>query len=158
MAVNMKLVSEFQTIHRRSFELAVPTILDPTNVRPLVEGEFLQLDTAYKMARGGDNAGNLTDEALVPSFCYFAEQGRYETQAIGKGPMLYLGGYEADTKIMDATGLGIGDALTVYDLDLGGIIRRGLGQQTLATAFVIGYVTRLPGANNGFLRFVRSNP
>lgn len=156
MALDFKLVSEFQTVQRRSFELTAPAILNPLNVRPLVVGEFLELDSAYKMARGGDNAGNLTDEATVPSFCYFAEQGRSEVQAIQKGPFLYIGGYEADTKIMDATGLAVGDELAVFDLDIGGVIRRGLGEQS--AGFVIGYVTRLPGVNNGFLRFIRSNP
>jgi hypothetical protein len=154
MAVNFRLVSEFQTIHRRSFTLADPTILNPTNVRPLVEGEWLQLDGSYHMARGGDNAGNLTDEAAVPSFCYFAEQGRYETQAIEKGPFLYMGGYEADTLMMDSTGLAIGDELAVFDLDIGGVIRRGLGEQS--TGLIVGYVTRLPAANNNFLRFIKT--
>jgi hypothetical protein len=49
LGVNFDLKSEFQTIHRRPFELAEPLILRPTNVRPLVDGEFLQLTTAYKM-------------------------------------------------------------------------------------------------------------
>jgi len=156
MAINFKLVSEFQTIHRRPFELAAPAILNPNDVRPLVEGEFLQLDTAYKMARGGNNAGNLTDEATVPSYAYFAERGRYDTQAIQKGPFLYLGGYEADTLIMDSTSMVVGSAVSVFDLDIGGVIRRGLG--LLSAGYEIGRVTRLPANNGGFLRFVRSNP
>jgi len=149
-----KLISEFQNIHRRSFEMATPAILNPDNVRPLIEGEWLQLDTAYKMDRGGDNAGDMTDEATVPSFAYFAERGRYETQALGKGPILYMTMYEAETKVMDSTGLAIGDQLAVFDLDLGGagIIRRGLAEQS--AGFVVGYVTRLPANNNGWLRFV----
>ena len=68
MAVNFMLKSEFQTIHRRPFSLAAPATLKPTDVRPLVDGEWLELDGTYKMARGGNNAGNLTDEATVPSF------------------------------------------------------------------------------------------
>jgi hypothetical protein len=142
------LKSEFQTIHRRSFELAVPALLNPNNANPLIEGEFLQLDTAYKMARG-------TGVSAVPSFAYFAEQGRYETQAIGKGPFLYLGAYEADTKVMDATGLSVGDPLTVGDVTVATLTRRGLlAVATPGTDFVVGYVTRLPAANNNFLRFI----
>ena len=156
MAVNFRLVSEFQTIQRRPFALADTGILNPNNVRPLVEGEWLQLDASYQMERGGDNAGNLTDEASVPSFCYFAEQGRYETQAIGKGPFLYMGGFEADTLIMDSTGLAVGDELAVFDIDVGGagIIRRGLGEQS--AGLIIGYVTRLPASNNNYLRFIKT--
>ena len=151
---NFRLISEFQTIHRRPFELADPTILDPTNVRPLVEGEFLQLDTSYKMARGGDNDAGTLDPAAVPSYCYFAERGRYETQAIQKGPFLYMGSYEADTLIFDGTGLTLGEALAVVDVDIGGIVRRGLGQW--ASGIVVGYVTKLPANNNNYLRFMRA--
>lgn len=154
---NFRLISEFQTIHRRSFEMADTDILKPVPPAPkvpLVDGEWLQLDTAYKMARG---AG----QAAVPSFAYFAEQGRYETQAIGKGPILYMGAYEADTLIMDpAQGTAIatvGQPLIVDEITLGGLARRGLvGVVTPGTDLVVGWVTRLPANNNGYLRFLRA--
>ena len=149
------LKSEFQTIHRRSFELATPAILNPNNANPLILGEFLQLDANYKMARG-------SADGTVPAFCYFAEQGRYETQAIGKGPFLYGGFYEADTKVMDATLeatiTAVGQKLMVNDVTIGGLTRRGLSALPGApagTEYVVGYVTRLPANNNGFLRFIR---
>lgn len=151
-----KLVSEFQTIHRRPFELADPGILKPDNAAPLVEGEFLQLDTAYKMARG-------SADGVVPAFAYFAEQGRYETQAIGKGPFLYGNFYEADTMIMDAaleaTITTVGQPLMVNDTTIGAIVRRGLTAlpgSPAGTEFVVGYVTRLPANNGGYLRFIRA--
>lgn len=162
MSLDFNLVSEFQTIQRRPFELAVPAILDPNNVRPLVIGEWLQLDSAYKMARGGDDNATTDDEAIVPSYVYFAEQGRYEVQAIQKGPFLYGGWFEADTKIMDAAAHGaistIGQPVYVADVDVGGIVRRGLAGITTPAAgtIVMGYVSRLPSNNNGFLRFVRA--
>jgi len=154
MAVNFKLVSEFQTINRRPFELADPAVLDPTSVSPvpLVEGEFLQLDTAYKMARG---AG----DALVPSYAFFAEQGRYETQAIQKGPFLYMGEYEADTLIMDATGVTLGMMLIVADVTIATLARRGLARWPAVPVggeYAIGHVTRLPANNGGYLRFIRN--
>jgi len=165
MAVNFKLVSEFQTIHRRPFTLADPAILKPSNARPLVDGEFLQLDTAYKMARGGDGTAGAgaEDIATVPSFAFFAESGRSDTQAIEKGPFLYGNFYEADTIIMDAAAANgisaVGQALFVGDIDVGGIVRRGL-MGALATPagteLVVGYVTRLPANNNGYLRFIRA--
>lgn len=149
------LKSEFQTIHRRSFELATPAILNPNNANPLILGEFLQLDANYKMARG-------SADGTVPAFCYFAEQGRYETQAIGKGPFLYGGFYEADTKVMDTTLeaqiTAVGQKLMVNDIDIGGLTRRGLSAlpgAPVGTEYVVGYVTRLPANNNGYLRFIR---
>lgn len=147
MSLDFRLVSEFVEIHRRPFELADPTLLDPTIANPLVIGEFLELDTAYKMGRGTANP------STIPSYCFFAERGRFETQAIQKGPMLYMGSYEADTKVMTATGLGVGDALEVADVSFGGQTRRGLVKAT--TGHVVGRVTRLPANNGGFLRYIR---
>lgn len=149
MAINFKLVSEFQTIHRRPFELADPAILKPTNANPLLDGEFLELDAAYKAVRGTVNP------ALVPSFAYFAERGRYETQAILKGPLLYGGFYEADTLIMNATGLTLGGELEVNNVTIATLTKRGLKIQT--TGKIVGYVTRLPANNKNFLRFIRTD-
>lgn len=154
---NFILKSEFQTITRRTFEVNDPDILKPIPPSPkvpLVEGEWLELDAAYKMGRGAGAAG-------VPSYVWFAEQGRYETQAIGKGPILFLGSFEADTIIMDpAQGTAIttvGQKLIVNTITLGGLARRGLvGVVTPASDLVVGYVTRLPANNNGYLRFVRT--
>jgi len=150
MSINFRLVSEFQTIQRRSFELGTPAVLNPNSVSPvpLVDGEFLELTAAYKMDRGSANP------AVVPSYCYFAEQGRYETQAIQKGPFLFGGTYEADTLIMDATALTLGAALEATDVTIATLTRRGLKLAT--SGLVLGYVTRLPANNKGFLRFQSS--
>jgi hypothetical protein len=149
MAVNFKLVSDFQTILRRPFSVATPAILNPMDAQPLLDGEFLELDTAYKMARGSGTP------ALVPSFAYFAERGRYEVQAIQKGPFLYLGPYEADTLIMDSTSLTVGAALEASTVTVGtSTWLRGLKIYT--SGYIVGYVTRLPASNNNFLRFIRA--
>ena len=148
MSVNFKLVSPFQNIDRRSFAFVDPTILDPTSATALVEGEFLELDS-YKMKRGA------ADPGAVPAWAYFAEQGRYEVQAIKKGPFLYLGDYEADTLIMSATGLAVGDRLEVSTVSINTINRRALQERT--TGIGIGFVTRLPANNNGYLRFIKSS-
>ena len=146
--MNFQLVSEFQTIQRRPFELGDPTILKPNDANPLVDGEFLELNGSYKMIRG-------TGTAAAPSFAVFAERGRYETQAIGKVPMLYLGAYEADTLIFDGTALLQNSALEVGDVLIGTATKRGLKLAT--TGLVVGYVTRLPGVNKNKLRFVRAS-
>lgn len=161
MATNFKLVSEFQTIHRRSFVINPSTILDPNNARPLIDGEWLQLRAnKYEMERGGDNvqttAGTPDGEAGadVPSYAYFAEQGRYETQAIAKGPVLYMGVYEADTKVMDGDSLVEGSPLAVFDITLAGssVVRRGLALRS--SGYIVGRVTRRPADNGGFCRFI----
>lgn len=149
MAVNFKLVSEFTTIQRRSKELVDPTILKPTSTNPLLDGEWLKLHaTVDKMQRGSGDAG--ADE---PSWVWFAEQGRYEVQAIQRGPFLWLGEFEADTKIFDGTGITtLGMPLMVADVTIGGLTKRGLKLRT-GTNHLVGRVTRLPAANTNFLRF-----
>ena len=150
MMINFKLISEFITLQRRSFRMADEDLLKPIppgGKVPLVDGEYLTLNASYQMDRGA------VDPAVVPSWVYAAEQGRYETQTIGKGPILWGGFFEADTLIMDATALGVGDALEVADITVGTYARRGL--QKFTSGLVVGRVTRLPANNRNFLRYVR---
>ena len=73
-----ELVTELQTLTRRDFPLANPALLQPLNANPVVEGEFLELDANYKLARG-------SGEGISPlAFPVHTERGRYDTQAIGK--------------------------------------------------------------------------
>lgn len=147
MTVSFKLVSEFITIGTRPFEFVDPAIVNPVSATPLVMGEWLELE-GYKMKRGS------ATPAVGPSFAYFAEQGAYDVQGLGKGPFLYLHQYEADTLVMDATDLAEGSPLEVATMTYGGIAgRRGLRLKT--TGFVVGYVSRLPINNGGYLRFRR---
>ena len=150
MSINFKLVSEFTTIQRRSKEPTDPTILKPTSVNPLLDGEWLKLHaTLDKVQRGSGDAG--ADE---PSWAWFAEQGRYEVQAIQRGPLLWLGEYEVDTKIVDGTGITTnGQPLMVSDVTIGGLVKRGLKLRT-GTNHIVGRVTKLPGINGNFLRFM----
>jgi hypothetical protein len=152
-----KLVSPFEPVQRRSFDLAVPATLRATDARPMVGGEWLQLNDDYQMVRGGDGIqttpGTMDGEATVPSYAFFGEPGRTEMQALGKGTFLFLNPYEADTMIFDGTGITTpGQPLSVWDINIGdGIIRRGLGLKS--SGLVVGYVTRIPSKNNSWLRF-----
>lgn len=150
--LDFELVSENVPIQRRAFEVATlvsgVNITNPNSANPLVMGEWLELNTAYQMVRGS------VDGALVPSFCVWGERGRTDVQALKKAPMLYLGSYEAQTKVMDATGLTLGEALMVGNVTYGGLTRRGLKQHGGGAEKIVGYVTRLPANNNGFLRFI----
>lgn len=145
-----RMVSDPTMIQRRSFELSDPTILDPNTTNPLLEGEWLkQAATDYKVERGSGDGG--ADE---PAWLMWAERGRYETQAIQKVPLLWLGDFEAETKIFTSTGLTTnGQALMVSDVSVGGQNKRGLLLRT-STNYIVARVTRLPSVNNGWLRFI----
>lgn len=144
-----ELVTELQTLTRRDFPVAVPAILNPLNAQPLVEGEWLEIDTNYKLVRG-------TGEGLAMNvFPVHTERGRYDTQAILKANVLMLGMYEADTQIVDTTALGVGDALTVQDVTIGGIVRRGLKKAGVTSGrVVVGYVSKLYTSGPTKVRFV----
>lgn len=152
MALDFELVSEFTPIGRRSFPVATVdgggvSIINPNSLNPLVLGEFLELNSSYQMIRG-------TGSAAVPSYAVFGERGRSDMQSLGKAPILYMGPYEAQTKVMDGTGLAVGDALMVADVTYGSLTRRGLKKEA-GGVYIMGRVTRLPASNNGFLRFIR---
>lgn len=139
----LTLISEVLPVQRRDFYVAVPTLLNPNNANPLLDGEWLQLDANYKLARGADGSG--AHEAIVPSYQLFAEKGRYDTQALGKAPVLFMGGYEAESKIVDLTSLTVGSALGVQDITFQSLTRRGLALSAVASGehLIFGYVTRV---------------
>lgn len=153
-----ELITELQNTLRRDFPLAAPTILNPYDSRPLVEGEWLELDANYQLARGGDNNSGTVDEGLNAAvFPVHTEKGRYDTQSLGKANVLYLGMYEAETLVHDAlTGVVVGDALTVQDVTVGGVVRRGLAKQAgTDERVVVGFVSKITGSGQSAkLRFV----
>lgn len=133
----LQLISEVLPVQRRDFYVATPGLLNPNNANPLLDGEWLQLDTSYKLARG-------SGEQAVPAWVLFAERGRYDTQAIGKAPVLFQGGFEAESQIVNATSADVGDALVVQDVTFGGLTRRGLAVLGAGAGehMIFGYVTR----------------
>lgn len=150
MTVNFKLVSPFSLVQRRSFTYGTPAELKPTDANPLVDGEWLELDSDYKADRG-------TGDAAVPSFPVFAETGRYDTQALGQVPLLYLGAFEADTLVYTATGLAVGDPVYVGDVTAwmgGSLTKRGLLDNGASAGLTVGYVTRI--VSGGYMRFIRT--
>lgn len=144
--VNFELVTELQFLLRRDFYLADKTLGKPTNANPLMDGEFLKLDTAYKVVRAAD--GDL-------GWVMFMEKGRFDVQALGKTTILFAGTYEADTRVFTAAGLTLGGRLqisgsvTVDTLTKTGVANYAAGE-------VVGYVTRLPANNGGRLRFIQT--
>jgi hypothetical protein len=154
---NFRLVTELMSLHRRDWDVADAKILRPLNSRALVQGEWLEVNSAYKLARGGDNDAATADictNAMV--FPVLTEQGRTDVQAIRKPNVAMFGHYEAETLLINPTGLGVGDPLSVADVNFGGIVRRALVKATMATnTILVGYVSKLPSPGGaGWVRFV----
>ena len=152
MTPNFTFVSEVQSVQRRDFPLLAAesaSDINPYSARPLVDGEWLQLDTSnsYTLKRGGANGLSGIQEGTNPAvYPLFVEQGRYDVQAIQKVTVIYGGMWEADTVIMSPTSLVVGSYVTVQDVLVGAIYRRGLAILTGAAAsgvVVVGWVTRL---------------
>lgn len=167
--VNFEPVSDVNPIHRRDFPLSDPTLADPSNAVCLVDGEWMTLSNTGgssfgKLVRAADIAtpGTVADTV---SFPLFAERGRYDIMAMAerKMPVLFLGQYEFDTRIFDASAsLGAGAAITgmlqplkVATITLGSRNYCGLvGSAYDDNAPIVGYVTRLSTNNGGKLRFI----
>lgn len=147
MVENFRLHSPVEKVERRDFPVADRSILNPNGANPLLDGEFMELDatTPSKVIRAG---------GLKLSWAVYAERGRSDTQAIGKVPLLYMGVYEADTLIMDATGLAHGDPLMVDDVTISALTKSGLKKHGGGADLVVGYVLRLPSQNGNKLRFM----
>jgi hypothetical protein len=163
--VNFEPVTDVISIERRDFVLVDKTLSDPLNADALVDGEWMKLDSSYKCLRAADVAVN-DDPALVRSFPLFAERGRTDVraQAEPKMPLLFLGVYEFDTRVFDASAvIGSGAAITtvmqplkVATVTIGsrnycGLVGHGGAADTNP---VVGYVTKLPANNGGKLRFM----
>jgi hypothetical protein len=139
------LITELQVCIRRDFPLTDPTILNPLNANPLVEGEWLELDSSYLLKRG---SGEGLNAAVFP---VHTERGRYDTQAIGKANVIFAGMYEAETLVhpadLSAGGYVIGAPLTVQDVTVGGLTRRGLALSGgTDERTVVGFITKFSAA------------
>ncbi len=144
-----ELITDPLSLNRRSHVLGGGLSIDPNAANPIIQGEFLEKvgGSAEDVATRG--AGT---PAAVPSWAVFTERGRTDTQALGKVSLLYGGFYEADTDVMNAAGITLGENLEVSDVTIASLGRRGLVQFT--TGRVVGFCSRLPADNGGLLRFV----
>lgn len=128
--------------------------LDPNSARPLIEGEWLELDsTGKKFTRGGNNNAADVDEGTKPAFIYFMERGRYDSQ-VSKLCHTLIGpaGFFVRTKLCDSTGLANGDLVSVQDISVGGIVRRGLKKHV--AGYAVGRVVRLNGTNDITIQYL----
>lgn len=171
--VNFTPVSDILPVHRRDFPMADPTLINPINATCLVDGEWLIVNTAGQLLRACDitqanGTGARNGAKPVRSFPCFAERGRSDVMAMSqnKVPVLFMGQYEFDTRIFDASLVATGGAAISYVgqplkaavITIGGRKYSGLiGANDIGGADVepvLGYVTRLPAQNGGQLRFM----
>jgi len=146
MNVNFDLVTEVQGLLRRDFAVADRALVNPNNANPLMGGEFLNLDSAYKLVRGADGTFGMS---------LFSERGRMDVQALGKVTTLMGGTYEADTRVFTAGGLALGGPLQISaSVTVDTLTKSGLA--VFSSGVTIGYVTRLPANNGGKLRFIQT--
>ena len=173
-APNFDLVTPLELLVRRDFAPvdALWADMDPDDANPVLDGEFLQINADYQLTRAvavadaaADGSDTGANAATIPNFAMYAERGRYDTRSIRKLPVLFSAGYEADTAVFrdddDFAPSAIGAPLYVFPVAVAGSshagVKRGLGAEPTALvdgALVHGYVTRLPAANGGRLRFV----
>lgn len=153
LAPNFVLISEFLPIQRRPFVLADPTILNPNGANPLLDGEWLEINSSYKAVRG-------SGASLVPTYPVLDLRGQSDTQAIQKATLAFLGMYEAETAIFDSTGLAVGDPLIVTDVTIASLTRRGLKKPTAnGQHLVVAWCDRIVGSGaSQRLRFVKQAP
>ena len=161
--VNFEPHRDVMPVQRADFPLADKTLADPLNAVALVDGEWMTLDASSKLVRAA-NIASVGNEASFPSFPLWAERGRTDIQAGGdrKAPVLWMGAWEFNTRIFDATAtVGSGAPITVRfqpvkvaTITIGtrnyvGLVGHGGSGDT---SIKVGYVTKLPAANGGKLR------
>jgi hypothetical protein len=166
--VNFEPKRDVLSVQRAAFPLADKTLADPTNAVALVDGEWMTVNASDQLVRAAAIA-TPDNEATQLSFPLWHERGRYDGQALAerKLPILWLGGWEFDTRIFDATATsGSGAAITtmfqalkVATITIGtrnyvGIVGHGGAGDS---AIVVGHVTRLPANNGGKLRMRGGN-
>lgn len=146
---NLRLVTPVEKVERKDMPMLDRTLLNPNGSNPLLDGEFLEWDATNpkKAIRAGGD---------ILCWAVFAERGRTDVQAVGRAPVLYMGTYEADSLIFDATALTHGAPLMVTDVTISALTKSGLKLHGGGSELVVGYVTRLPSVNGQKLRFMQT--
>jgi hypothetical protein len=134
---------------RKPLEVADTGLIDPTGTSPvpLIDGEFVEINAAYKYARATN-----TDR---PVYAVIEDRGDYGVQASRKLSVLFIGGYEADTVVFDTAVTTLGTALKIGSVNnslSGSVARAGLVAQG-GSGLIVGYVLRPAASNSNKLRF-----
>lgn len=163
LRVNFEPVRDVMPIQKAVFPLQDGDLANPLNAVALVDGEWLVVNSSYKIERAS-NIAALGAEATKRSWPVWNERGRTDVQAVAerRTVLLWLQGWEFDTRIYDAAVTvvagapitTVGQGVKVATIAIGGRNYTGLVGHGGSgdTAFVVGYVTRLPTDNGGKLR------
>ena len=165
---NFRPVGDVLPVVRRDFPLADKQLANPENPLSLYDGEWMTLDSSYKLVRACDVTDDSTPaEPAAGALCFplWAENGRFDIQAMAdrKPPLLWMGNWEFETRVFDpAVAAGSGAAITtlwqpvkVATVVIGtrnfvGLV--GHGGAGVDSALIVGYVTKLSSDNGGWLR------
>lgn len=161
--VNFEPVREVLPVQRANFPLADPTIADPLNAVALVDGEWLKLNTTGTAIQRAADVTTPADLGIGLMYPCWNERGRSDVLATGerRTVILWIGGWEFDTRIYDAAAVVSGGAaITAIDqpvkvatITISGRNYVGLvGAQAGDADQWVGYVTKLPTNNGGKLR------
>lgn len=168
--VNFELKTDHIAVVRRDFGLSDPTnLLSVTSSTALIDGEWVTFDdtpaTLGKLVRATD-IGSVGGLASKLAFPVWAERGRTDVMAMSekKVPILYMGFYEADTRVFDASAVAGGAAITttlqplcLATVTIGSRNYTGLvGSSYTSNNLIVGYAVRLPSTNGGKLRFINA--
>jgi hypothetical protein len=155
--INFEPRSNLMHLQTRDFALVDPTLVNPLNALATVDGEWMEITATYKMQRAA-NIAAAGNAATAQSYPLWAERGRTDVQArcTRAAPVLWLGQWEADTRIFLVTNMVMGGLVSVSSVNLNGkIVSALVANGTIAAAgagITVGFITRLPAANGGKLR------
>jgi len=147
---NVRLLSPLMDVDRRNFTYGTAAELNPNDTNPLIDGEWLELNSSYQLDRGSGTP------ATVPSFMVLTERGRYDTQALGQVTVAYMGMFEAKTRVFTSASIALGAGLHVTNSTVDALTRRGL-QVAASAGMVVGFTTKVTDGT-GWTRFVRVSP
>lgn len=134
-----------------SGEAASLDVFKPDSDRPLIMGEWLELNTELTCKRGGNNAlassPTPDNEGTAPVGLYFMEKGRTDVQVSKRAHLVQDSGYMIATKVFsNDTALVNGDKVSVWDIPYEGVVVRGLAKASSGSAFIVGRVVEVNAA------------
>lgn len=156
--VNFEPVRNILHVQTAAFALANASLARPDVTNAVVDGEWMALDASDRLIRAADISQVAGTAATAPSYPLWSEKGRTDAQAMAepRKSVLYLGPWEYNTRIFNATSMVLNGLVSVAVVELGGVRYSGLvANGTFASAgtgITVGIVTKLPASNGGRLR------
>ena len=146
-----KLVSPFQELGKKDYEVSDPDFVDPDAATVILPGEYVALDASHQLVRG---SGGFAD------FAVFVEMGRSDIQVIaGNGQLTVLqrGTYEAETLLFNTSSApALGAKLEVATVTYSGKSVSGLQTHAGGAKAIVGIVLQTAANNNDYLRFLQT--